>query len=293
MSKKPLPQPTEISLSFEELQKKWYGILEKEGFDEQENTDYSDRPLKRWSGISSVYVEQFQPPGQKLISSFPESLYREEERFKNHKQFKALCIRICEHGNSKLTPKKVAMIWDDYCDGKTTRECEILYQVSDTTVFRVIHRVTEWMNLMDTSLQNDAEPEPVKIVLREFDKERDIPFIYASWRNALWFDEPRDERLASEFFSLATHEIRKVIKRPDIEIRIACDKEDPDFIAGYSVFTGNNLEFVYVKVGFRRKGIAKLLVKGMNTISSPPTQIGEKLMKKWNLEVKENHGTIQ
>lgn len=279
--------------SFNKTQAKWYERLKKEGFKDQEDHSYSDRPLKRWSGVSSIYVDKFQPEGEGLRSSFPESFFSEEETFIHHPDFTSVCESFCAHGNSRLRPWKVKRIWSAYCDGKTQREMEIRFRISDTTILRVIRAITEWMNLMETR-KNDLHPEETdSIVVRKFNPLTDNAMIYSTWRNSLWYDEKRDERRANEFYSRATQYIKDLIALPSTEVKIACSKKDPDFIAGYSVMSGSHLHFVYVKIKFREKGIARLLTKGTQTIEEPATKIGKKIAEKQRLEVKENHGTIQ
>ena len=298
MSKKPLLKITIESPSFAEIQKHWYGVLAKEGFNDQENTEAPGRPLKQWSGVSSIYVDVFQPPGAALVSSFPQSVYREEESFKKHPEFKRICSDLAKDGRARhknrpgLTPITIELIWSDYCEGLSLRVVAAKYKTSDTRIFRIIHGITEWMNLMDTRLENENE-ETAVIVLRNYKPDTDNPIIYATWRNALWFDEKRDESFGNEFFSLATKQIRQLLKRNDAVVRIACKQDDPSFIAGYAVLTGTHLDMVYVKADYRKQGIAKLLTKGFTTIAQPGTKLGIKLAEKWNLEVKENHEVIQ
>lgn len=264
------------------------GSLTKNVNIKKETAEKGGRPLKKWSGISALYITATQPPGQ-VVSSFPQSVYAEEEEFQNHPEFQDLCLRLCQHGNSRLTAKLVRSIWVDYCEGKTIRQSEVTYKVSDTTVFRVIQTVTEWMKLMDTRpqiMEADEMPPSTTIFVRPMNIETDLPMIYASWRNALWYDEARDERLASEFFSQATQSIKKMISDRNTAVQIACSKEDPDFIAGYSVMTGTELQWVYVKIAYRKQGIGRILAKGAKTYADPMTRVGVKILEE--LRKKEN-----
>jgi hypothetical protein len=263
--------------SFEKLQAKWYARLKKEGFDDQEDHNYSDKPLRRWSFLKEV----------------GESPYKDAERFQYHPEFKDRCKELCGHGNTRLTPRKVRLIWVDYCQGRTIRQSEVKYGISDTTIFRVIQRITEWMNLMDTRPEQSEPEEVTTIVLRSFNPDTDNGLLYSTWRNALWYDEKRDERRASEFYSAATQAIRDLLAGPKTLVRIACSKEDPEFIVGYSVMIGEHLEWAYVKISYREKGIAKLLTKGFKTVAPASTKLGRKIIEKLNLEVKKNHETIQ
>ena len=274
---------------FSDLQAKWYLRLFKGGFEDIEDTTREDRPLKDWRKVEMVLMPTFQPPGKKIISSFPESNYKEEQDFTRHPDFQTLCIFLCKHGNSRLTVKKVRGIWIDRCEGKTIRQSEKRYKLSDTTVFRVIKNITKWMKLMDTRVDNPGNnPEATIIVTRELNPKTDLPIIYSTWRNALWFDQKeRDESRAKEFYSLATAQIKKLLSLPDTHVRIACAKNEPDFIAGYSVMTGNHLEFCYTKIDYRKKGIAKLLTKGFTSVATPGTKIGRAIAEMKNLVIKE------
>jgi len=279
---------------FLSLQRKWYEILKNNGFEDQESADYTDRPLKKWSGSSWVYSEMHQPPGVMAVSSLPQSIFKEEEHFQNHPEFDEICSSLCKHGNSRLNPVLVKAIWQDYCEGRSTRESERSHMVSDTAVFRVIKTITEWMNIVDT---REKEPsDETVIVIRPFDRSpkprSDTAMIYSTWRNSLWYDKSRDERKSAEFYTFKTKEIKSILGDHDTTVLIACDKLDPDFIAGYAVIRGTNLEFVYVKIDYRKKGIAKLLTKKCKTVSAPMTKIGRKIVELCNIRVyKENYGT--
>lgn len=293
MPKKPRSEKDKKE-AFRGLQQKWYAKLKKRGFHDIEYPPemFSEhdfyRTLKRYSGIvlkenEMVGLMPFQPPLMSAQSSFIESNIKEADDFQHRKEFDYLCERICLHGNSRLTPKKIKKIWWDYCSGVSTRAAEIKYRVSDTTIVRTINRIREWMSLMNTKQDND---ETTTIISRAFDPETDTALIYATWRNSLWFDEKRDERGSGQFFTDATKMIRSILKRPTVSVRIACDKDSPiDGILGYSVIDGTNLEFVYVKVNFRKAGIATLLTKGITSWSKPATKIGRKIEEKKKSEI--------
>ena len=280
--------------AFQGLQKQWYAVLKSEGFEDVESTEYADPPLKRWSGISSVYVTKFQPPLVAIISSFPESVYKEEEHFQSNPEFEYLCNTIgrrCSGAGrpSVMTPAVIRGIWIDYCNGGTTRAAELKYGVSDTTAFRVIHAVTEWMNLMDTRAEAETETSPTTIIVRGYHHTMDSPIVYATWRHALWYDHTREESYSDEFYSATTKSIKKVLADPYTTVKVACAKEDPNFIAGYAVMNRDNLIWVYVKIDYRKKGIASLMSKGFKTVSEPATKIGKAIVESRKLTIKENH----
>ena|ERR1700733_7134484 len=269
---------------FIRIQAEWYSKLGPE-FEEIEDIRISDRPLKRWSGSSSYRDERW------TVQTFPKGKFDEEERFSHHPEFDWICKKLCTHGNSRLDPEKVHGIWKDYCQGGTTRGAEEKYGVSDTSAFRVIHRIKEWMSLMDTRDEN--EEKEMTLILRAFNPERDSPFIYSTWRNAVWYGEKRDQSQSSLFFSKMTAAIKELFGNSETLVKIACDQEDPDYIAGYSVFTGSKLEFIYVKINYRRKGIGKLLSQGFQTIAEPLTSVGKKIAEQHGLKIGESNGRNQ
>ncbi len=130
--------------------------------------------------------------------------------------------------------------------------------------------------------------EGARVVIRDYDPKIDAPFVYASWRNALWFAEIRDEKLSDAFYSNASKDIRTLLNQKGVTTRIASVVNEPDFFVGYSVMSGTHLHWVYVKESYRRQGVAKLLSKGFRTISPPLTKVSKVIAASHNLE--EFHG---
>ena len=130
------------------------------------------------------------------------------------------------------------------------------------------------------------DEEHLKVVARSFKPSTDEAMVYATWRNSLWFDQKRDAKEANKFFRKASASIKKILKDPNVKVRIACLKEDLDMIVGYAVLTKSNVEWVYIKPEYRNKGIARALVKEFETISRPETKIGKAIQNKKNLKEK-------
>lgn len=233
-----------------------------------------------------IYNEQNDP----FKTSFPEPKLSDEERFLYHPEFDSVCQRICSHGHSKLTPNQARAIWVLYIDGKSNRVIAGHLGINDTLVWRTIHKLGSYMALMDLEENEEAQPLS-KVVLRQFNPRDDRAFIYASWRNALWYDDKEfndREWGADRFFQQATQAIRTILEGTNVHVRIACLDNNASHIIGYSVVTGACLQFVYVKVDYRGKRIGTLLVpKSVETVSPVMTKIGRAIAIKKKF-IKEN-----
>ena len=124
------------------------------------------------------------------------------------------------------------------------------------------------------------------VVIRSFNPPQDEAFLYASWRNALWYAEDRDDSLSEKFYRVATQEIRKLIDRPNVKIRIACMSDNADHIVGFAVFEDKHLHWIYVKSDYRNSGIGKLLSSGFETVAPPLTKFGRAIVNNKELKVK-------
>lgn len=279
------------------LQTEWYRRLEETGFTDIEDHTHSDKPLKKWSGVSSenlsiIDIVVTQPAEKEIVSSFPEPIFTEEEKLFHHPNFDSICNEICSHYNHKLTGPLIAQVWDLYINGSAERVIAQTLAINDSAVHRTIKKLTEYMNLMDVE-QPLTEEKVETVVLRPFEPEIDLPFIYSSWRNSLWYDEKRDETKADKFYRLATREIKFKLRDPHSSVRIARLDSNASSIVGYSVFIGKNLEFLYVKADYRNQGIGSLLAKGFETISDPLTKAGRAIALTHKLKVKEEDGRIK
>lgn len=128
--------------------------------------------------------------------------------------------------------------------------------------------------------------ESLEIIIRDFNPETDSGMVYSSWRNGSFYGREQDEEPAT-FFRKKTKEIKEILR--NAAVRVACIKSEPDIIIGYSVFTGTHLDWIFVKINYRRQGIATLLFpKTTETVTSDVTKIGDAIIQKKKLKIKEN-----
>lgn len=115
-------------------------------------------------------------------------------------------------------------------------------------------------------------------------KESDKAFILATFLRGLYYGDSWFSLIPKDIFmDNYKHVAEALINRPDINIKIACLKEDQDVILGYSVISNNfdTIHWVYVKSVWRRKGIARSLLPSRIEYASHLSSLGKTLMKKF------------
>lgn len=119
----------------------------------------------------------------------------------------------------------------------------------------------------------------MQIVVRIFDPVIDSGLIYSSYAKAVYYgrlDKPDKKQWFKDFHEKVKEQLKHAT------IYIACDYNNTDFTFGYAISIGNELQFVYVKPLYRRKGIAKLLVSNKIETINPDylTKIGQSILNK-------------
>ena len=76
--------------------------------------------------------------------------------------------------------------------------------------------------------------------------------------------------------------INSVLSTPQINIKVACLKEDPSVILGYAVLaaTPNALHWVFIKKSWRNIGLAKDLISKNVNVATHLTKTGLSIIKK-------------
>lgn len=109
----------------------------------------------------------------------------------------------------------------------------------------------------------------------------DRNFILATWLRGLrfgndWFQEIEK----TVYFTVYQQVVDTIISDSSNTIKVACLKEDPEVILGYSVYAGERLDWVFVKKAWRGIGIAKSLIPSGITTVSHLTKTGKSIMHK-------------
>lgn len=274
----------------QKIQRQWYAKLKKKGFQDAEDSVL--RLLKRWTGISDTIEDEnnekplniidmvsSQDPNESIKSNWPEISFAKEDEILNSPKLQSICETLFKHGNNAVSPKQMILIWELHCEGLSIREIGKHVNIYFVSVFRAIKKLKEMADLMDLT------EDPKKIILRNYDEETDAPLIFASWRNALWFDlHPNEEKPNPVFYRMMTKKINMMLRNPNTKVKIACLADDHNEIKGYSVLCGTTLEMIYVKLDYRNQGVATLLCRGFKTIAKPLTKIARAIADKKNLK---------
>lgn len=109
----------------------------------------------------------------------------------------------------------------------------------------------------------------------------DKNFILATWLKGLRYGNDWYGEIEPSVYFAVYHQIIEVIladKR--VTVKVACLKDDPDVVLGYSVYSGNRLDWLFVKRAWRNIGIAKSLIPKGITIVSHLTATGRSMLRK-------------
>lgn len=135
------------------------------------------------------------------------------------------------------------------------------------------------------------DEDSLNVVIRPFHIS-DQAFIYCTWIDGLYFKNKGRRVNKTSFYRSTTRVIKDILDTA--KIRIACLESDPDTIIGYCVMSDHHLDWIYVKIDYRGKGIGNLLLpKDIETVTEHQTTIGRAIAEKKNLKIRGDHGTSE
>ena len=93
-----------------------------------------------------------------------------------------------------------------------------------------------------------------------------------------WFSQIRKDIFMDNYKRIAEF----AIDSGKVTVKVACLREDPDIIIGYSILSSDfqAVSWVYVKKAWRLKGIAKSLLPKFPQYITHLTKLGQELMPK-------------
>ena len=109
----------------------------------------------------------------------------------------------------------------------------------------------------------------------------DKNFIFSTWLKGLRFGNDWFGLIPSKvYFSIYHGVIEGILSKPNVKVKVACLKEDPNVILGYAVYTDSRLDWLHVKKAWRKIGLARDLVPKTITTVSHLTDTGRSILKK-------------
>lgn len=116
-------------------------------------------------------------------------------------------------------------------------------------------------------------------------KESDKNLILATFLRGLYYGESFFSQIPKDIFMSCYKRVAQaLVNDKSTVIKIACLREDPDVILGYSLLSSDEktVYWVFVKTVWRRRGIAKSLVPANPSYIAHITKLGESLLYKIN-----------
>lgn len=115
-------------------------------------------------------------------------------------------------------------------------------------------------------------------------KESDKSFILATFLRGLYYGDSWFSMIPKSIFMDNYKRVAEgILANPKTLVKIACLKEDPDVILGYSILSNNysTIVWVYVKSAWRKQGIAKSILPQFPTTVTHLSALGKSLLSKY------------
>jgi GNAT superfamily N-acetyltransferase len=133
----------------------------------------------------------------------------------------------------------------------------------------------------------------LRVIIRPFWKQTDAGLLVDTWPKNVFHSSVRDlENSEKDWFAEMYFYV--LAKLETANILIACFEQERNLIAGYAVFDGDCLEFIWVKPRYREAGIGGLLLSRVPITHYNPrslTKQGQKLIQEYGLTEKPHEET--
>lgn len=110
----------------------------------------------------------------------------------------------------------------------------------------------------------------------------DQNFVLATFLRGLYYSSDYFKQVPKDIFMTSYKNICSLAwSSPAVSIKVACLKEDPQVILGYSVTSANGeaLMWIYVKTAWRKQGIGKSLLPNNTKYVTNINALGSTLIK--------------
>lgn len=141
---------------------------------------------------------------------------------------------------------------------------------------------------MNDNLHVISPPVTMSVItIRPYEEPRDAGFIFSSFPKSAYYGSPlkRVPRDKEARFTFLYEFLKSTL--PGARVFIACMYDSPDTILGYSIIDRQELQWVYVKEGFRNQGLATLLTKNKNIL-----RVNDRFITRVGLAILRDHPAL-
>ncbi len=108
----------------------------------------------------------------------------------------------------------------------------------------------------------------------------DKNFIFSTWLKGVYYGNDWFQEIDQDsYFRNYQKIIEKILARPDVRIQVACLRDDPGVVLGYSVLEGDILHYVFCKEVWRGIGLSNDLVPKNIKIVTHLTKPGRAILR--------------
>lgn len=128
--------------SFKQIEANWYELLNKTGFDDIEESQIPDRPLREW------HSKRFQSETSIIRQAAHERYDECLDKLVNSEDFNEICELIVKHKNNSLNYFEAGCVIELHRQGLTNREIANRMGTTHTCVYFTLKKARSWMSLI-------------------------------------------------------------------------------------------------------------------------------------------------
>lgn len=124
------------------LERLWYARLAATGFDDIENTELSDRPLREWHSHHFVKDEV------RARREGWEAYFERAAGLLHSEHFNEICQLLATRCNARFSAEIAKRVWEMHCEGATEQDIGDSVGFTQTRVNKLLGRMRRWMDLV-------------------------------------------------------------------------------------------------------------------------------------------------